>query len=377
MGSTGEYRVVPEDTMRTLIWVTDSAGNQVPVVVDASDGRTNRDPRDAFFGAILTYSFNKGEGEESRSPMLSLGAVFNRRDPLYYYLNSDPKLYGPVANFVDVGTPVGKVDVMLGYALPSGGKLGAGAYLAFQNDEAEKQKSSLVKGTVGVNWPLGRTIDLEASMGVSLVSLQGVSMMDTNVVVGDDTVMLNIGDTVSLADNDVTIQGDVRLFSAMTAINGDFVPHFGMKYSQLSGGERMYLDIDIGLGLNVNIDKGFFWAGLEGIYKQSEVPGDDLSGFGARVSFGIERNVMWDWFVARVGCMKEILYVTEGTKGRWEENLEYDADDDLVGFGIGLNVENRLKFDILVAEDIVHTLTNLFSGEQHHVFTRIDATFSF
>jgi hypothetical protein len=190
------------------------------------------------------------------------------------------------------------------------------------------------------------------------------------------------GDTVSY--NDIGVDANVRLFSAMTLLNGDFVPRVGVKWLQLDQGDGNQLDVAAGLGLNVNIDKGFFWAGLEGLYRHRSLTGDSSltsDGVGGRVSFGIERNVVWDWFVVRVGCMKTVLYVNEdrngGTRSYWQQNAEYDADDDLVGLGIGLNVENRLKFDILVAEDLVHTLTNLFSGPQHHMFTRIDATYSF
>jgi hypothetical protein len=62
----------------------------------------------------------------------------------------------------------------------------------------------------------------------------------------------------------------------------------------------------------------------------------------------------------------------------WEENIPADgSDNDLVSLGFGLNVENRLRIDFVAAEDIAYTLTNLFSGPQHHLFTRVSATYSF
>jgi hypothetical protein len=48
-----------------------------------------------------------------------------------------------------------------------------------------------------------------------------------------------------------------------------------------------------------------------------------------------------------------------------------------VGFGIGINVEEKLKVDATLAEDILYTFGNLFSGPTHHVISRISATYSF
>ena len=46
-------------------------------------------------------------------------------------------------------------------------------------------------------------------------------------------------------------------------------------------------------------------------------------------------------------------------------------------FGIGINVEEKLKVDATLAEDILYTFGNLLSGPSHHVISRISATYSF
>lgn len=347
MGSYGEYRVLKEDT---------AGGNF------AALRRSNRDPRDPFFGAVLSYSLQQSSEEGSQYPMLSLGAVVNRKDPLLGIVRSADAGVG-----VDFLDPVGKVDLMLSYALPGGGMIGVGSYIAFQKEQRNNRvhsQTNLYRGTIGMNWPVARTMDLEASLGVSSLTATGIT--------------IDGGDQYNLADNDITFEGDVRLFSALTSLNGDFVPQASVKYGQLLEGDKDFVNVAGGIGLNINIDKGFFWAGLQGLYERETQKGaDDRDAIGGRISFGIERNVVWDWLVVRVGGKKTVKYVTEGTREYWEENPEHDADNDMVGLGIGLNVENRLRFDILVAEDVVHTLTNLISGPQHHIFTRIDATFSF
>ena len=48
--------------------------------------------------------------------------------------------------------------------------------------------------------------------------------------------------------------------------------------------------------------------------------------------------------------------------------------DDHVGFGFGINIEERLKIDVTVAEDVL--FRNPFQGEGR-IFSRLDATYSF
>lgn len=352
MGSYGEYRVLPED----------SASNSGDY---AALNRNNRDPRDPFFGAILSYSLQQSSEEGNQYPMISVGAVLNRKDKMLGLINADK--YRSV-----LPDPVGKVDLMLSYALPNGGMIGAGSYLAFQTDKDDgletEDKTQLLKGTLGLNWPVARSMDLEGSVGISQFSAYHRSDRDKS-------------QDVVLADNDYSFNVSARLFSALTSLNGDFVPQAGLEWGSLKEGDYTYVDVHGGIGLNVNIDKGFFWAGLEGLYSlDDDKDSGQVDKIGARISFGIERNVVWDWFVVRVGGQKVVWRVEEtgdDVHTYFAENPEHDSDDDMVGLGIGLNVENRLKFDILVAEDVVYTLSNLISGPQHHIFTRIDATFSF
>ena len=51
--------------------------------------------------------------------------------------------------------------------------------------------------------------------------------------------------------------------------------------------------------------------------------------------------------------------------------------NDAVGFGVGINIEEKLKVDATLAEDLPYTFGNLFSGPMHHLVSRISATYSF
>lgn len=340
---------------------------------------TNRDPVDPFFGGIISYSLNQGNDNGSQYPMLSIGAMFNRRDEILDYVTKGTK------NYLGEGTevlpaPVGKVDFLLGYVMNGGAMIGAGAYVAIQKqkESGNETDATVIKGNLGLNWPVAKSIDLEASIGGGTITAiaDSLSLDKDGNVIGSKNV--------TLASEDYFLRVESRLFTALAVLNGDFVPHVRVDVVSLDHKDIFKVDLAAGLGLNVNIDKGFFWLGLEFLYGQNDSAGSTTSSstkehVGGRISFGIERNILTDWFVIRVGGQKEISYLTDGPdKGKYVENDASDASDqDLVGLGFGINIDNRLKIDFVAAEDIAYTFTNLISKPQHHLFNRVSATYSF
>jgi hypothetical protein len=342
---------------------------------DTSQVKKNRDPVQPYAGTILSYSLNQSSEGGNQYPLLSIGMIFNRYDYMLDYISPHSDVFqrefGSNNNFLE--DPIGKMDLILGYAFPSGGMIGAGGYFAFQNEKKDgiTYASNLYKGNVGINWPIAKSMNIEASVDIS--SLNGKGTQNT----GTDSVS-----ELTVSNGDVSVKGDVRLFSALTSLNGDFVPHFGIEQINLYKGKYSATNVSGGLGVNINIDKGFFWAAAEGLYelKETKLAGDTVtSNIGGRISAGLERNVIWDWWVWRIGVNKKIMYVSNGdNNGRWEQNPEADASDyDFFAFGWGLNIENRFKVDAVIAEDVFYTWTNLISGNMHHLTNRITATYSF
>ncbi len=135
-------------------------------------------------------------------------------------------------------------------------------------------------------------------------------------------------------------------------------------------------------------------------YLEDDDWGDDrttLSQVGGTISFGIERNIWWEWFVLRVGGQKTIAYAdykssneqgvsilcpTSVARGGCPSEGNYfmtnPANDgtknDNVGFGFGINIEEKLKVDFTVAEDFM--FRNPFQGEGR-LISRVSATYSF
>ena len=341
----------------------------------------NKQPQKPFGGTILSYSLNQSSESGNQYPLLSVGAVFNRYDPLLNYLDPTSsdflKAFGP--NKRDLVAPVGKIDLMLGYALQNGAMIGVGTYLAFQKENRNNYnyESDIFKGDVGINWPIAKSMNLEVSFGIASLTAQGKVFHQLTP---------STTDTVNeiIANNDLSFKGDIRLFSALTALNGDFVPHLSIERIGLNGFNQM--NYALGLGVNINIDKGFFWTGIEGLVEEknySKVNSFDKdslpTGIGGRLGAGIERNVVWDWLVLRIGVSKKLLYVSDGGEnGHWEQNPESDgSNDDFAGVGVGVNIENRFRIDGVLAENIFYTWTNLISSPQHHLMNRITLTYSF
>jgi hypothetical protein len=341
-----------------------------PNMVYGSFGKFNADDSakskvlDPFFGIIVSYSLNEETDAGGQYPMLSLGAMFNRYDDdLGYITEGSPDFIGGTDTSANLKDPKGKFDFMLGYVLKNGVMLGIGTYLAMQNYEfdSERYETKLYKGNFGLNWPVAKTMDLEISIGGG-----AITAIDANEV---------------LADNDYFGRFEVRLFSQLAGINGDFVPRARIDFLNIERNNRLKVDVAAGLGLNLNIDKGFFWAGLEFLYGQMDSKKmDPMQKVGGRVSFGIERNILWDWFVIRVGGQKSLMVQNNGTnETELIENTAFDeTKNDLVGLGFGINIENRLRIDFVASEIFPYTFSNLISsGQQAYLFNRVSATYSF
>lgn len=337
---------------------------------------TNRDPVNSFFGAIVSYSLNKGNDNGNQYPMISLGAVFNRRDEMLDYFTKEFDKYLGGDNIV-LPEPVGKIDFILGYVMNNGVKLGGGAYVALQKikNGGDDREASIYKGNLGINLPVAKSIDLEMSVGGGTITAIGDSVIAT-----DSKGDILLSKKKTLASQDYFLRVESRLFTALAVLPGDFVPHVCVDMLNLDKRQITKVNLAAGLGLNLDIDKGFFWTGLEFLYGQNDSANiSTKEHVGGRISFGIERNIWTDWFVIRVGGKKELLYETNGAeKGQFIENNPSDAsDNDLVGLGFGINIDNRLKIDFVAAEDNAYTLTNLISHPQHHIFNRVSATYSF
>ena len=361
----------------------------------------NVDPQHPTFGGIFSVSFGD---DNNPDPKFTIGGLFGR-------INQDLAMYLPdyvqvdKRGYVVVPETVTNFDGFLGGTFSSGDAWGLHIYIAHQDggdiDESgtyqpdSKAYASLVQLDGGLNFQLGSGTSYELSGGIARIQY-GPDRHDF------------------FDDGDFSILAKARAFFTLEAIDGELVPAANIKLAQAPGIEDKLAQA--GMGINVAMDRGFFWLGLDFIWNQTRAHDwfydktldggawvydsrneddphwDKRSDIGGKISFGIERNIWWDWFVIRVGGQKSILYTdcdvnsrNEYTSDRYgickddgtffsTNPLADGSADDHVGFGFGINIEERLKIDVTVAEDLL--FRNPFQGEGRF-FSRLDATYSF
>lgn len=357
----------------------------------------NHDPQHPTFGGIFAVSFGD---DNNPDPKFTIGGLFGR-------INTDLAMYLPAYvqegdnAFYKVPETVTNFDGFLGGTFSSGDAWGLHIYIAHQDggdlDESgtyqpdTEAHASIVQADGGLNIQTSGGTSYEASFGLA-------------------RVQYGPGHYDFFENGDFTFLAKARAFFTLEAIDGELVPAVSMKLAQAPGIDDKRAQG--GLGINVAMDRGFFWMGVDFIWNQlkahdyyysndkkawvydsryeDDPEWDKRSDIGGKISFGIERNIWWDWFVIRVGGQKSILY-TEcevAEKGRHKGNgvckddgsffttnpLADGSNDDHVGFGFGINIEEKLKIDVTVAEDLL--FRNPFQGEGR-IFSRLDATYSF
>jgi len=358
---------------------------------DVETGK-NQDPMHPTFGGIFSISLGD---ENNPDPRMTIGGLFGRISDLSMYLPD----YVVGEDGKPVATPetVTNFDGFLGGTLSNGDAWGLHIYIAHQDGGDSDGKgnyevnsdafASIVQADGGFNLQFGSNIDFEIAFGLARIQY------------GSDHQ--NFFD-----DGDFSFLGRSRAFFTLEALDGELVPAFSMKLVQAPGIEDKHAQA--GLGINVALDRGFFWMGADFVWNKMKshdwtyVDGvttydgtddedphwDKKDDIGGMISFGIERNIWWDWFVIRVGGQKSILYTECDHNNRNVPNglcaesgsyfttnpLATGTADDHVGFGFGINIEEKLKIDVTVAEDLL--FRNPFQGEGR-IFSRLDATYSF
>jgi len=360
----------------------------------------NHDPWDPWFGGLFSLKISGGNA-------LSIGGVLGRKEEnlLKYFPDYIRSQSGDV---IETPAPITNFDGFLGANL-GGTAIGLHIYVAHQdgitneNDGSrltDEAFASAVQLDGGVNIELSSDYQLEVAGGVARIQYgpSDHDLFDSKLL----SVFLN-----------------TRFYSRVNAIDGHLIPVASIRKMNAPG--RSEMDISLGAGVDTKFERGFFWLGLTGFYNIQKAGenwywndagtvfedlDDDGWGPGSRarlkqiggiISFGIERNIWWDWFVLRVGGQKVIAYadykksddaprsvLCPSAKNGIDcnENGNYfvtnpvndGTKEDNVGFGFGVNIEEKLKVDFAVSEDF--PFRNPFQGGGR-LISKISATYSF
>ena len=338
------------------------------VEVDTVVKRKTATPTNQWFGVVYNYQINNQVGVFG-------GAAFNRVDE---FLNLYENLRGQKKYRTDHIFPSlkGKSDYIIGGKVKDI-NFGIGYYSASQNliEEANTYdvSVSLSKINAGVEMGLGEH-SLEVFGGMGMITYSNSSTNTTSSV-------YNIKETT-----DNSMFGGARFFYQTKLGRGlIFVP--ALKYTSLALFDLTDTRVSGGMGINYRLDGGLFWAGVEGESFSTEDSVSTVSGAGARFNFGIEKSLIFKWLQVRIGGMKFIGSQDVKTKStgitttEWIENpIDDGMSDDFLGFGIGVNYQNRLRFDITLNESLPYFnpfgngLQNSSNGG--HMLLRISSTFS-
>ena len=371
-----------------------------PYTQDVETG-TNRDPQHPNFGGIFAISLGDANNPD---PRISIGGLFGRiNSELIQYLPD--VVIGERGERTAVPETVTNFDGFLGGTLSNGNAWGLHVYIAQQDggdmgEDGNYQTkdgayASIVQADGGFNFQISNTFDLEGSLALARIQYgpEHHSFFD---------------------DGNFSFLIKSRAFFTMDAINGELVPALNLKFIDAPGLDEKHAQV--GVGINVALDRGFFWMGLDFVWNKKKAHDwifdtetktwtydsrnednkhwDERTDVGGLISFGIERNIWWDWFVIRVGGQKSILYTDCDVNGKNEDKyndkrygickedgnffstnpLGDGTSKDHIGFGFGINIEEKLKIDVTVAEDLL--FRNPFQGEGR-LFSRISATYSF
>jgi len=370
----------------------------------------NHDPFTPWFGALFQFGLSdKG----MRDPELTIGGFFGREH--YEFTRFVPRKVVPFgADPVPIPQTITNFDAFLAGTMIDGSAIGAHVYVGVQDGKQDDPKSS--EG--------GSTGEIATNAHVSILSMDyGVNFLITNeasmeVTLGVARIQYGPSRKTFLDPGLFSFYSQGRLFVDVNALSGQFITGYKVADYEVPGWEENFYDVNA--GINVIIPKGLVWFGIDGVHikefistwdKQTEKgetflvynelgskdPNlnvkDRTDKIGGIVSFGIERNIKSNWLILRVGGQKSFIYETchnqtgktdkaiicsaapGGAGNYWVTNPYGDGSlNDHVGFGIGLNIDNKLKVDANIAEDA--TFRNPFQGEGR-LISRISAVYSF
>jgi hypothetical protein len=216
----------------------------------------NQDPMHPNFGGIFSISLGD---ENNPDPRLSIGGLFGR-------INTDLARFLPTRvvgeNVRDtslVPETVTNFDGFLGGTLSNGDAWGLHIYIAHQDGGYETPSgtyqvdenayASIVQADAGLNMQFGSNIDFEFSFALARIQF------------GPDHK--NFFD-----DGDFSFLAKSRAFFTLEAIDGELVPAVSAKFIEAPGIDNKHAQV--GVGINVALDRGFFWLGADFIWDQTK-----------------------------------------------------------------------------------------------------------
>jgi len=366
----------------------------------------NMDAFSPWFGAL--FKFGLSDKPDMRDPQITIGGFFGRDH--YNFTRLVPRKVVVRGDTVPIPQSVTNFDAFLGGTMIDGSAVGAHVYVGIQDGKQDDPANpdpgrgkitpdahvSILSMDYGANFLVTNTTSIELTLGVARIQYgpSRKTFLDPGLF---------------------SFYSQGRIFLDIDPIGGQLVSGYKWANMEVPGWQEDFYNLNV--GVNVVIPRGFFWVGIDGVRVKEEVgtwdrikeekdeyliyrePGsaekytNDLADhMGGILSFGVERNIWSNWLILRVGGQKALMYNTcrnssgktticntTSTKGQkvnyWSTNPYGDGTlDDHVGFGLGFNIDEKLKIDFSLSEDLL--FRNPFQGGSKFL-TRISSIYRF
>ena len=367
-----------------------------------------QDPLVPWFGALFKFGLSD---KDMRDPQITVGGFFGREH--YNFTRFVPRNVIVNGETVPIPQSVTNFDAFLAGTMIDGSAVGAHVYVGVQDGKQDHVSNDPALG------------ELVSNAHVSILSMDyGANFLVTNstsieLTLGIARIQYGPSRKTFLDPGLFSFYSQGRIFLDFDFLGGQIVSGYKIAAMEVPGWTEDFYDLNV--GLNVSIPRGFFWIGLDGVrvkeevgtwYKDKDKSGNDFLVYrepgtkekyfndrsdrmGGVLSFGVERNVLSNWLILRVGGQKSFIYNTctklsstdpenapicstekVGQKvNYWSTNPYGDGSlDDHVGVGVGFNIDNKLKIDFTVAEDAF--FRNPFRGEGR-IISRISSVYTF
>jgi hypothetical protein len=370
----------------------------------ANDVGKNKDPFTPWFGGLFKYGLSdKG----LKDPQITIGGLFGREH--YEFTRYVPKkIVSASGDTVPIPQTITNFDAFLAGTMIDGSAIGAHVYVGVQDGKQDdglmgsNAHASILSMDYGANFLVSAESSIEITLGVARIQYgpSHKTFLDPGLF---------------------SFYSSGRFFLEMDAWSGQFITGYKIAGMEVPDWTENFYNLNF--GVNVIIPRGLVWFGIDAVNVKEEIgtwykvadsdsrngssfiyrePGsleeynrDTRDQIGGVLSFGIERNVWKNWLIMRAGGQKSFIYNTcENLSGKteeapvcelrnggtgkgnyWSTNPHGDGSlDDHIGFGVGFNIDNKLKIDANVAEDIF--LRNPFRGEGR-LISRISAIYTF
>lgn len=424
------YDAEEENSVLQVTKTVDDSGNVISVDTtkggdydsdpgSVSSDENNRfmaghDPYDPWFGGIYSYTLLVGGGaadqDESqlkrKSLGISVGAAFNRTDITKQKLSSYINEYNSLSNNNDttnVSQPINEFDIMLAFKTKSQLGIGFGVYRTGYKDEVKNKdgktnlrKSDLTGIKLGINKAFTSNSFLDTYVALNLYNYDKtleMSKYNFNTIseLGVDFRFRFFAQTKKAIQIIPLLKLNILSLQALENFDGTDL----MQYdnSEIGGG--------LGLGLNHKREGFEFNFGVTGnalltTDQDIQKTNDDYTTMEkgtivyAQINFGIEKQLQnkFKWLALRAGCKKTLGILNkldsyaDGdltlTTNSSFQNTEADGTlDDLIGLGASINIQDHLKLDLTLAEDLPYTFGSIFSGLKGNVSSRVSVSYQF